>query len=72
MFNNPFIQAVGVAATAYLIFRSLAWAIFAVASIMQSFASWLKWNFVPWSEEVAIGIGVAFLIYVAATTSRRN
>lgn len=70
MFNNPFIRAAGVAAIAYLILRSLTWALFAFANIAQSFAFWLKWNFVPWSEEIAIGLGVAFLIFIAVTTSR--
>jgi hypothetical protein len=72
MFNNPFVRAVGIAAIAYLIFRSLAIAMFALANIAQSFAYWLKWNFLPWSEEIAVGIGVAFLVFVAVTTSKEN
>jgi hypothetical protein len=72
MFNNPFIRASGVAATAYLIFRSLSWALFVFASIAQSFAYWIKWNFIPWSEEVAIGLGIVFLIFTAVTTSRER
>ena len=70
MFNNPFIRAAGVAAIAYLIFRSLSWALFAFASVAQSLAYWTKWYFIPWSEEVAVGLGVAFLIFTAVTTSR--
>ena len=70
MFNNPFIRAAGIAAIAYLIFKVLAQALFAFAQVAQSFSYWVKWHFVPWSEEVAIGLGVAFLIFTAVTTSR--
>ncbi|MFB2919923.1 MULTISPECIES: hypothetical protein [Aerosakkonema] len=70
MFNNPFIRAAGVAAIAYVLFKVLVQALFAFAQITQSFAYWLKWHFVPWSEEIAIGLGLAFLILTAVTTSR--
>lgn len=72
MFNNPFIRAAGVAAIAYLIFRSLGSVLFAFANVAQSFASWTKWYFIPWSEEIAIGLGIAFLIFTAVTTSRES
>lgn len=70
MLNNPFIRAVGVAAVAYLILRALSWALFAFANVAQSFATWTKFYFIPWSEEIAIGLGVALLIFTAVTTSR--
>jgi hypothetical protein len=72
LFNNPFIRAVGVAAIAYLIFRSLGAALFAFANVAQSFAYWTKLYFIPWSEEVAICLGITFLIFTAVTTSRER
>lgn len=70
LFNNPFVRAVGVAAIAYGIFQLLAQALYAFARIAESFSRWVKWSFLPWSDEIAIGLGVAFLIVTAVTTSR--
>lgn len=70
MLTNPFIRAIGLTAVVYLIFRALSWALFAFANIIQSFAYWTKWHFVPWSEEIAVSLGIAFLIFTAVTTSR--
>ncbi|HLO51870.1 MAG TPA: hypothetical protein VK211_25900 [Kamptonema sp.] len=70
LFNNPFVRAAGVAAIAYGIFQLLAQALYAFARIAESFSQWVKWSFLPWSDEIAIGLGVAFLIVTAVTTSR--
>lgn len=70
--SNVFVQSVGVAAVAYIIFRSLYWVLYHLAQLMSSFSSWLKWTALPWSEEIAIGLGVAYLIFAAVMSSRNS
>ena len=60
-------RAVGIAAICYGIFRGLAWAAYSFAKIAESFAYWVKWSFLPLTEEMAIGLGIAFLIFAAVT-----
>jgi hypothetical protein len=72
LFNNDFVKAAGLAAIAYVLFQLLAQALYAFARIAESFSHWVKWSFLPWSEEIAIGLGVAFLVVTAVTSSRRS
>lgn len=69
--SNLFIQAVGVAAVAFLVFRSLYWVLDHLARLMSSLSGWLRYTALPWSEEVAIGLGLTYLL-VAAVLSSRN
>lgn len=70
--NNPFIHAVGFATIAYVLFQLLARGLYAFSTIAASLATWTKYSFLPWSEELAIGLGVAFLLVTAVTTSRNS
>lgn len=72
MFRNFFVQAVGVAAVAYILFRSLTWALEAFARIAGTLARWVHYQLVPWSEEAAFALGVTYLVIAAVIASRRN
>jgi len=69
--GNLFVQAIGVAAVTYLVFRSLYWVLYYLAKMMSSLSYWLRYTALPWSEEVAIGLGIIYIV-VAAVMSSRN
>jgi hypothetical protein len=70
--NNPFIQALGIAALCYITLQGLSIIARSLAMILQSFSFWVQAYLVPHSWQVAIAIGVLYLLYVAVTTSRRG
>ena len=70
LLNNPFIRAVGIAAIAWALLQGITYILDALVKLMSSLAIWTRVFFVPYSIQVAIGIGVVYLIYTAVTTSR--
>ena len=68
--NNPFIRAFGIAAIAWVLLQGLNLILDALVRLMTSFAFWVRIFFIPHSTEVAIGIGVIFLIFTAVTSSK--
>jgi hypothetical protein len=72
VFRNPFIQAIGLGAFVYLIFRASVWILLGIAGIMSGLAGWLGYSLVPWSEEVAIAIGVIYVLVAALFSSRSS
>jgi len=70
MFNNPFIRAVGITAIAWALLQGLAYVLDALVKLVSVAAIWTRAFFIPYSTQVAIGIGVIYLIYTAVTTSK--
>ena len=68
--NNPFIRAVGITAIAWILLQGLTYILDALVKLMSSLAVWTRVFFVPHSIQLAIGIGIVYLIYTAVTTSR--
>lgn len=72
MFRNPFIQAIGLGAFIYLIFKAAVWILLGIAGIMSGLADWLGYSLVPWSEEVAIAVAVIYVLLAALFSSRSS
>lgn len=72
LFKNKFVQAVGVAAIVYLLFIALSWSFGLILSILESFARWYRYTFIPYADETAIAIGLAYLIISAVISSRHD
>ena len=72
LLKNKFVQAVGVGAIVYLVFMALSWSFGFILSILQSFAHWYKYVFIPYADETAIGIGIAYLIIAAVLSSKHD
>jgi len=70
--NNKFVQAVGVAAIAYLGFMGIAWAVRSVSYIFSGFGYWLRNDFLPYSWEIALALGVLWFLWSAVTNSKNN
>ncbi len=68
--NNPFVRAVGITAIAWALLQGIVYVLDALVKLMSSLATWTRIFFVPYSIQVAIGIGVVYLLYTAVTTSR--
>ncbi len=69
-YRNVFIQAIGLAAIAYLILITLNWGMVNLLRLLESFGSWYRFRFIHWAEEVAIAIGILYLIVVGVLSSR--
>ena len=68
--RNAFIQAIGIAAVVYLIFLGLNWGIMGLLRMVSSFGQWYRYSFMYWAEEVALGLGIAYLVVVGVLSSR--
>lgn len=72
LFRNAFVQALGVAALVYLLFKGLGWGIEVVLHILESFSRWYRFYGVKWAEEAAIAFGLIFILVTAVINSRNN
>lgn len=70
--NNPFVRAVGITAIAWALLQGLSYILDAVVKLVTVAAVWTRAYFIPYSTQLAIGIGVVYLLYTAVTTSRNN
>jgi hypothetical protein len=70
LFNNRFVQALGVAALVYLTFQFLGWGTESILNILESFSRWYKFWGIKWAEEAAIAFSLLFLLISAVTSSR--
>jgi DMSO/TMAO reductase YedYZ heme-binding membrane subunit len=68
--NNPFIRAVGITAIAWALLQGLSYVLDAVVKLVSVAAIWTRAFFIPYSTQVAIGIGVVYLLYTAVTSSK--
>lgn len=68
--RNAFIQAIGVAAIAYLLLITLNWGMVNMLRLLTSFSFWYRHSFIYWAEEVAIALGVAYLLIAGVLASR--
>jgi DMSO/TMAO reductase YedYZ heme-binding membrane subunit len=68
--NNPFVRAVGITAIAWALLQGIVYVLDALVKLMSSLATWTRIFFVPYSIQIAIGIGVVYLIHTAVTTSK--
>lgn len=70
--NNVFVQAVGVGAVTYLLFKGLDWIIIAILAILETLSRWYRFYGSPWAEEAAIGAFFVWLIVAGVMSSRRS
>jgi DMSO/TMAO reductase YedYZ heme-binding membrane subunit len=68
--NNPFVRAVGIVAIVWALLQGLSYVLDALVKLVTTAAIFTRAYFIPYSTQVAIGLGVVYLIYTAITTSR--
>ena len=72
LFRNTFIQALGVAAFIYLLFKGFDLGLKSILSALNSFSNWYRFHGVKWAEEVAITCGLTFLLFAAVINSKNR
>ncbi|NJL02513.1 MAG: hypothetical protein HC910_18880 [Spirulinaceae cyanobacterium SM2_1_0] len=72
LFDNVFVQSLGVGAAVYLILKALGWGIEAILRILEGFSRWYRFSAIGWAEEAAIAIGVVYLLVAAIASSRSS
>ncbi|GAB4546634.1 MAG: hypothetical protein Tsb0014_41220 [Pleurocapsa sp.] len=70
LFKNTFVQAVGVAALAYLVLQAFGWGLESVLSLLESFARWYRFSGSRWLEEIALAAGALYLLFAAVINSK--
>jgi hypothetical protein len=70
--NNRFVQAMGVAAIAYLGFLGASWALSAFSHVAMGFFYWVRSSLLPMSWEIALAIGVLWFLGSAVFSSRNS
>ncbi|WAL58801.1 hypothetical protein [Thermocoleostomius sinensis] len=70
MTRNIFVQALGIAASCYLLLRLSGWLLGSLATILIGLSNWTRYTLLPMSEEIAIAVGLMFLLGVAIFSSR--
>lgn len=70
MFNNPFVRAMGLMAICYLVLQALGWGLNSLVYLTQGFSFWVKYTLIPHAWQIALAIGVIYLLLTAVTTSK--
>ena len=72
LFDNLFVQAIGVGGIAYILFRVIGFSLNGILNLLSSFASWYRWYGLRYADEAAIGIGLVYLFVAAIFSSRQR
>jgi hypothetical protein len=72
MWNSPFIRALGLVSLGYLVFQAIAWALRSFFRMTQGLGYWVQTSLLHHGWQIAIAIGVLYLLYTAVTTSRNR
>ncbi|NJO78459.1 MAG: hypothetical protein HC827_07985 [Cyanobacteria bacterium RM1_2_2] len=72
MFNNRFIQALGVVAACFLLLKGASWILSSLLRISAGFGYWLRFTLMPHAWQIAIAAGLIYLLLTALTNGRRN
>lgn len=72
LFNNNFIQALGVAALVYLLLLFFGWGLKSVLLMLETFSRWYRIYGIKYAEEAAIACGLAFLLIASVVNSRNR
>lgn len=72
LFNNKFIQALGVGLFFYLVLKLLGSGLYSIVRILESFSRWYRYSAIPHAEEAAIAIAVLFLLISAVMSGQRR
>jgi hypothetical protein len=70
--NNRFVQAMGVAAVAYIGFLGATWALGSFSRAASGFFYWVRYSFLPMSWEIALAVGVLWFLGSAVFSSRNS
>jgi hypothetical protein len=68
--NNRFVQAVGVAAIVGIAFWAISWGLGAFSRILQTVVYFIRFVLLPYSWQIALAVGVLYLLFAAVTSSR--
>lgn len=72
LLRNLFVQTVGVVACIYLILLGLNWAILFALRTLETFSRWYRYQAAPYSLQIALGLGLAYLVVMGILSSREN
>lgn len=72
MFNNRFLQALGVVAACFLLLQGGFWILNSLLRISFGFGAWLRYTVMPHTLQIAIAAGVIYLLLTALTNGRRG
>lgn len=70
MFNNRFIQALGLVAACFLLLQGTAWILNSLLRITAGFGYWLRYVLMPHAWQIAIAVGVIYLLLNALSRDR--
>ncbi len=68
--NSRFINALGIVALCYITLQAFSWITVSVLRITQGFGSWIRYTVLPHTWQIAIAVGLVYVLYTAATSGR--
>jgi hypothetical protein len=68
--NHAFLKALGLVALCYITLQALSWIFSSVFRITQGLGYWFRYTLMPHTWQIAIAIGIVYLLYTAATDRR--
>lgn len=72
LLRNLFVQSVGVVACIYLILLGMNWAILFALRALEAFSRWYRWHAAPYSLQIALGLGLIYLVLMGILSSKEN
>lgn len=70
--NSRLINALGIVALCYILLQLGTWILNSVLSITAGFGYWLRYTVTPHAWQIAIALGILYLLYTAITSSDRR
>jgi hypothetical protein len=70
--NSRFINALGIVALCYIMLQALSWITISIFRITQGLGYWMRYTLLPHAWQIAIAMGLVYLVYTAATSEGRR
>ncbi len=68
--NNAFLKALGIVALCYIVLQAFSWILSSLFRITQGLGYWVRYTLIPHSWQIAIAIGIVYLLYTALNGRR--
>ncbi len=68
--NHAFLKALGIVALCYFVLQALTWIATSLFSITQGLNYWLLYTLLPHAWQIAMAIGIIYLLLTAVTGRR--
>ncbi len=63
--NRRFLYVLGIGALCYLVLQGLSRIVSSLSSVFASFNYWIRWQLLPHTWQIAIALGLLYLLYTA-------